>query len=157
MTWIYFKPRRKSVNHQRICDEDIDLDILDAENEYTPEFIQAFESNEESRLHKIFDQSDWRRHLNGYRLKDNNDGTKSIVSTPLLDLIAKNPLFTGKIFYKMMSIETKANDKPVSFEDFDVSVLNQAKAVKLDYSYFDNIPTIKDWIRSGSFSIPELQ
>ena len=142
--------RRQTIHHQRICDEDI---RLDRENivEYSAEFIEALDTpHNEARLHQIFDEVDWRRHLNGYRLKDNEDGTKSVVSTPLLDLIARYPLFAGKVFYKMMTVDTKMDDsmyKPCSFDLFDISIINQAKSVTLDYSYFDNIPAMKDWIR----------
>ena len=91
--------------------------------------MQALEENDENKLHVLFDAADWRRHLEGYRLKTNENGTRSISSTPLLDIISRFPLLAGRIFYKLMTVDTKNGeiDDNISFEDFDVAIINQVR------------------------------
>ena len=59
----------------------------------------------------------------------NENGTNSITSTPLLDIISRFPLLAGRIFYKLMTVDTKNGeiDDNISFEEFDVAIINQAR------------------------------
>ena len=59
----------------------------------------------------------------------NENGTKRISSTPLLDIISRFPLLAGRIFYKLMTMDTKNGeiDGEISFEDFDVARINQVR------------------------------
>ena len=62
-------------------------------------------------------------------LSVNENGTRSISSTPLLDIISRFPLVAGRIFYKLMTVDTKNGeiDDNISFEEFDVAIINQAR------------------------------
>ena len=59
----------------------------------------------------------------------NDNGTRRISSTPLLDIISRFPLLAGRIFYKLMTVDTKNGemDDKISFEDFDVAIINQVR------------------------------
>ena len=65
-------------------------------------------------------------------LSVNENGTRSISSTPLLDIISRFPLVAGRIFYKLMTVDTKNGeiDDNISFEEFDVAIINQARDLR---------------------------
>ena len=69
----------------------------------------------------------------------NENGTKRISSTPLLDIISRFPLLAGRIFYKLMTVDTKNGEidgeiaKSISFEDFDVAIINQVRDSRKKY------------------------
>ena len=103
---------------------------------YTTEFREALETNNELQLYEIFSASNWKRHLEGYRLeKDTLIGKNRVVGTPLVDLIQRFPLFAGKVFYKMMLVESKvsptADTDHTPFDEFELSIINQATTVRL--------------------------
>ena len=54
---------------------------------------------------------------------------RSISSTPLLDIISRFPLVGGRVFYKLMTFDTKNGeiDDKILFEEFDVAIINQAR------------------------------
>lgn len=64
-----------------------------------------------------------------YSSSVNENGIRRISSTPLLDIISRFPLLAGRIFYKLMTVDTKIGelDDTISFEDFDVSIINQVR------------------------------
>ena len=51
----------------------VDRDYLTFDNnsifEYSEEFLDALDRNDEQKLHEIFSKHDWRRHLEGYWLR----------------------------------------------------------------------------------------
>ena len=73
----------------------------------------------------------------------NENETRSISSTPLLDIISRFPLLAGRIFYKLMTVDTKNGkiDDEISFEDFDVAIINQVRDSRQKTGYG------KTWIR----------
>ena len=46
-----------------------------------------------------------------------------------MDIISRFPLLAGRIFYKLMTVDTKNGeiDDNISFEEFDVAIINQAR------------------------------
>ena len=46
-----------------------------------------------------------------------------------MDIISRFPLLAGRIFYKLMTVDTKNGefDDNISFEEFDVAIINQER------------------------------
>jgi len=100
--------------------------------DYTPEVKLALEKNDETKLYEIFSTESWKSHLTGYRLQLDSYGKKRVISTPLLDIIQRFPLLAGKLFYKMMEVESVVGQttRVQKFDEFDLAIVNQAKTVR---------------------------
>ena len=87
-------------------------DIL---HEYTEEFKNALEDNEEKGVSILFDVDDWKSHLKGFRLRTRKGDSSKLfmLSTPLLDIIQLFPRVAEKLFYKMITVQ-KSSIRPGS-------------------------------------------
>ena len=60
-----------------------------------------------------------------------------------MDLISRFPLVSGRVFYKLMTVDTKNGeiDDKILFEEFDVAIINQVgekfyRFAALNFLYF---------------------